>query len=44
MPACFVCKRTGEKICDGEEAEIRCTVCGRCEAERLKEVDDAEPD
>ena len=26
--ACFTCKRTGEKICDAEEAEIRCMICG----------------
>lgn len=31
MP-CFRCKRTGEMICDAEEAELRCEVCGACEA------------
>lgn len=30
MSACFVCVRTGEKICDAEEAELRCMVCGFC--------------
>lgn len=35
--ACFKCKRTGEKICDAEEAEIRCMVCGYCEREAIKE-------
>lgn len=28
--ACFQCKRTGEKICDAEEAEIRCLICNQC--------------
>jgi len=34
-PVCHVCKHTGERICDPTEAEIRCMICGRCEAERL---------
>lgn len=31
--SCFKCKRTGEKICNAEEAEIRCMVCGFCESQ-----------
>lgn len=33
--SCFRCKYDGTRICDPVEAELRCTVCGRCEAERL---------
>lgn len=37
--ACFVCKHTGERICDAEEAEIRCMICGRCEREKEEECE-----
>lgn len=30
---CHVCRYTGERICDPQEAQIRCLICGRCEAE-----------
>lgn len=32
--ACFVCKHSGQHVCNAEEAEIKCMVCGRCEAEK----------
>lgn len=35
--SCFRCKRTGEKICDAAEAEIRCMVCGFCERKAIKD-------
>jgi len=31
--SCFVCRHTGQKVCDEEEAEIMCLLCGRCERE-----------
>ena len=31
--ACFICKYTGEKTCDEDEAALKCFICGRCEAE-----------
>jgi hypothetical protein len=34
--ACHVCKRTGERTCDAEEAEVKCMVCGWCEREAVK--------
>jgi len=34
--ACFRCKYDGTVICDPEEAEIRCLVCGRCAAEKAE--------
>jgi len=33
--SCFICKHDGTRICDPVEAETRCLLCGRCEAERL---------
>lgn len=32
--ACFVCKKTGERECDPEAAEIKCFLCGWCEAQK----------
>lgn len=29
--ACRICPRTGQRICDPEEAEVLCAVCGMCE-------------
>lgn len=42
--ACHICKRDGTRTCNQEEAEIKCMLCGRCEAERAKaaESDDHE--
>jgi len=31
--SCFICKYDGTRICNAEEAEIKCFLCGRCEAE-----------
>lgn len=36
--SCFICRRTGIRTCDAEEAEIRCMVCGFCERHPLPEV------
>lgn len=36
--SCHICVRTGEKTCDPEEANVKCMICGRCEAE--KEIDE----
>lgn len=33
---CHICKRTGIRTCDEEEAEIRCMICGFCDAEKLR--------
>jgi len=45
---CFQCKRTGERICNPVEAEIKCMICNRCEVERLlkesREAEDAARD
>lgn len=30
---CHICQRTGVRTCDEEEAEIKCMICGFCEAE-----------
>lgn len=38
--SCHICKRTGEKTCNLQEAEIKCMVCGRCELERVMEQED----
>jgi hypothetical protein len=35
--ACFKCRHTGAVVCDADEAEIMCEVCGRCAAERKAE-------
>lgn len=35
--ACHKCVYTGEKTCNAQEAKIKCLICGRCEAERIKE-------
>jgi hypothetical protein len=36
--SCHVCKRTGVRTCNSDEAEIKCTICGFCEREALREV------
>lgn len=33
-PSCHICKRTGVRECDPEAAEIKCMLCGFCEAEK----------
>jgi ribosomal protein L37E len=33
---CHVCKRTGIRTCDYDEAEIKCMICGFCEAEKTR--------
>lgn len=39
---CFGCVRTGEIICDPEDADLRCEVCGACRAPKVpKEKEDA---
>mgnify|MGYP003352529576 CR=1 FL=1 len=40
--ACFRCRMTGEIICDPEEAELRCEVCGCCLKVEDKDEDDSE--
>lgn len=35
--ACFRCVQTGEIICDAEEADLRCAVCGACAAKEAAE-------
>lgn len=35
---CHICKRTGIRECNPEEAEIKCTICGFCEREALREA------
>lgn len=32
--SCHICKQDGTRECDPAAAEIRCMVCGKCEAER----------
>jgi hypothetical protein len=32
--ACHVCRRTGIRTCDPEEAAIKCHICGFCDAEK----------
>lgn len=34
---CHVCKRTGIRECDPATAEIKCTICGFCERQALRE-------
>lgn len=34
--SCYICKTTGIRTCDKEEAEIKCAVCGFCEAEKKR--------
>lgn len=38
--SCHVCVYSGVKTCNAEEAELKCLICGRCEAEKAKEVAD----
>ena len=35
--ACMICRRTGERICDPDEADLRCMICGYCEREAADE-------
>lgn len=36
-PACHICRHSGVRTCDPQEAELRCTICGRCEREAVAE-------
>lgn len=38
MCSCHICKRTGVRTCDPEEAEIKCQICGFCEREAVKDA------
>jgi hypothetical protein len=40
--SCHICKRTGIRECDPQEAEVKCMVCGFCEKEALREQIKAE--
>jgi hypothetical protein len=35
-PTCHICVKTGIRECDPEAAEIKCVICGFCEAEKLR--------
>ena len=35
--ACHICKTTGIRTCDKDEAEIKCMICGYCDAEKERE-------
>lgn len=35
-PDCHVCRITGIRECDPEVAELKCGLCGFCEAKRLR--------
>ncbi len=37
--ACHICKQTGDRTFDLQEAEINCTICGRCEREQEEATD-----
>lgn len=36
--SCHICKISGIRTCNAEEAEIKCEICGYCEREAVKEA------
>jgi hypothetical protein len=35
---CHICKQTGQRTCDPQEAEIKCMICGKCAAKEKDET------